>query len=105
MIYTKITKLSELVINLILLNYVYLITFFFQDHALVLHSIIGWNSTVGAWARVEGTPCDPNPNKPFAKMENVPLFNNNGRLNPSITVLGMWQFLLSVIYCEVQKIE
>lgn len=59
-----------------------------QDHALVLHSIIGWNSTVGAWARVEGTPCDPNPNKPFAKMENVPLFNNNGRLNPSITVLG-----------------
>lgn len=59
-----------------------------HDHALVLHSIVGWNSTVGAWARVEGTPCDPNPNKPFAKMENVPLFNNNGRLNPSITVLG-----------------
>lgn len=59
-----------------------------HDHALVLNSIIGWNSTVGAWARVEGTPCDPNPNKPFAKMENVPLFNNNGRLNPSITVLG-----------------
>lgn len=59
-----------------------------QDHTLILHSIIGWNSTVGAWARVEGTPCDPNPNKPFAKMENVPLFNHNGRLNPSITVLG-----------------
>ncbi|XP_054708269.1 mannose-1-phosphate guanyltransferase alpha-A-like [Uloborus diversus] len=59
-----------------------------QDHALVLHSIIGWNSTVGTWARVEGTPCDPNPNKLFAKMENVPLFNNSGRLNPSITVLG-----------------
>ncbi|KFM73934.1 Mannose-1-phosphate guanyltransferase alpha-B, partial [Stegodyphus mimosarum] len=59
-----------------------------MDHALVLHSIIGWNSTVGSWARVEGTPCDPNPNKPFAKMENVPLFNSSGRLNPSITVLG-----------------
>ncbi|GFY44904.1 mannose-1-phosphate guanyltransferase alpha-B [Trichonephila inaurata madagascariensis] len=59
-----------------------------HDHTLVLHSIIGWNSTVGTWARVEGTPCDPNPNKPFAKMENVPLFNNNGHLNPSITVLG-----------------
>ncbi|GBM01362.1 Mannose-1-phosphate guanyltransferase alpha [Araneus ventricosus] len=59
-----------------------------HDHALVLHSIIGWNSIVGTWARVEGTPCDPNPNKPFAKMENVPLFNNNGHLNPSITVLG-----------------
>lgn len=54
----------------------------------MLHSIIGWNSTVGSWARIEGTPCDPNPNKPFAKMENVPLFNSNGHLNPSITVLG-----------------
>lgn len=59
-----------------------------QDQVLILHSIIGWNSTVGAWTRIEGTPCDPNPNKPFAKMENVPLFNNDGRLNPSITVLG-----------------
>jgi len=43
---------------------------------------------VGEWARVEGTPCDPNPNKPFAKMENLPLFNMNGKLNPSITILG-----------------
>ncbi|XP_076304587.1 mannose-1-phosphate guanylyltransferase regulatory subunit alpha-B-like isoform X5 [Tachypleus tridentatus] len=59
-----------------------------QDHTLVLHSIVGWNSVVGCWSRVEGTPCDPNPNKPFAKMENVPLFNSNGRLNPSITILG-----------------
>ncbi|XP_064466398.1 mannose-1-phosphate guanyltransferase alpha-A-like [Ornithodoros turicata] len=57
-------------------------------HSLVLHSIVGWNSTVGTWTRVEGTPCDPNPNRPFAKMENVPLFNTDGRLNPSITVLG-----------------
>lgn len=59
-----------------------------NDHSLVLHSIVGWNSTVGTWTRVEGTPCDPNPNRPFAKMENVPLFNTDGRLNPSITVLG-----------------
>lgn len=59
-----------------------------QDHSCVLYSIIGWNSTVGVWSRVEGTPCDPNPNKPFAKMENVPLFNEDGRLNPSITILG-----------------
>lgn len=43
---------------------------------------------MGEWARVEGTPCDPNPNKPFAKMENLPLFNVNGKLNPSITILG-----------------
>jgi mannose-1-phosphate guanylyltransferase len=59
-----------------------------QDHACILYSIIGWSSVIGAWSRVEGTPCDPNPNKPFAKMENVPLFNNDGRLNPSITILG-----------------
>lgn len=43
---------------------------------------------MGKWSRVEGTPCDPNPNKPFAKMDNPPLFNLDGRLNPSITILG-----------------
>ncbi|XP_066140801.1 mannose-1-phosphate guanyltransferase alpha [Euwallacea fornicatus] len=59
-----------------------------EERSLVLHSIIGRNSTVGKWARVEGTPCDPDPNKPFAKMENPRLFNNDGRLNPSITILG-----------------
>jgi mannose-1-phosphate guanylyltransferase len=53
-----------------------------------LHSIIGRNSRIGTWARVEGTPSDPDPNKAFAKMENPPLFNNDGRLNPSITILG-----------------
>ncbi|KAG8231512.1 hypothetical protein J437_LFUL011550 [Ladona fulva] len=59
-----------------------------SDHSLVLYSVLGSGSTVGAWARVEGTPCDPNPDKPFAKMENAPLFNSDGRLNPSITILG-----------------
>ncbi|EFN63031.1 Mannose-1-phosphate guanyltransferase alpha [Camponotus floridanus] len=59
-----------------------------QAHSLILHSIIGTGTNVGEWARVEGTPCDPNPNKPFAKMENLPLFNVNGKLNPSITILG-----------------
>ncbi|PNF35588.1 Mannose-1-phosphate guanyltransferase alpha-A [Cryptotermes secundus] len=58
------------------------------DHSLVLHSIVGRGSHVGQWTRVEGTPCDPNPNKPFAKMDNPPLFNSDGRLNPSITILG-----------------
>lgn len=52
------------------------------------HSVVGWNSTIGAWTRLEGTPCDPNPNKPFAKMDNVPLFNTEGKMNPSITILG-----------------
>nr|CAD7603122.1 unnamed protein product [Timema genevievae] len=59
-----------------------------SDHSLVLHSIVGRDSQVGQWTRVEGTPCDPNPNKPFAKMDNPPLFNSDGRLNPSITILG-----------------
>ena len=59
-----------------------------QSHSIVLHSIVGKGSYVGEWARIEGTPCDPNPNKPFAKMENLPLFNVNGKLNPSITILG-----------------
>jgi len=58
------------------------------EHSLVIYSVIGWNSTVGDWSRVEGTPEDPNPNKPFAKMENNPLFNVGGQLNPSITILG-----------------
>lgn len=59
-----------------------------EERSLILHSIIGRNSRVGKWARVEGTPSDPDPNKPFAKMENPRLFNNDGRLNPSITILG-----------------
>lgn len=58
------------------------------EHSLVIYSVIGWDSSVGNWARVEGTPDDPNPNKPFAKMENSPLFNMGGQLNPSITILG-----------------
>jgi len=58
------------------------------DHSLILYSIVGSNSEIGCWTRVEGTPCDPNPDKPFAKMENAPLFNDDGRLNPSITILG-----------------
>lgn len=58
------------------------------DHSLILYSIVGRGTKVGEWTRVEGTPCDPNPNKPFAKMDNLPLFNSSGKLNPSITVLG-----------------
>lgn len=58
------------------------------DHSLIIYSVIGWSSIVGDWSRVEGTPDDPDPNKPFAKMENNPLFNNSGQLNPSITILG-----------------
>ena len=45
---------------------------------------------MGRWARIEGTPNDPNPNKAFAKVDIPDLFNADGRLNPSITVLGEW---------------
>jgi mannose-1-phosphate guanylyltransferase len=54
----------------------------------VLYTVIGMNAKIGSWTRVEGTPNDPNPNKPFAKMENLPLFNIDGKLNPSITIVG-----------------
>ncbi|XP_052234377.1 mannose-1-phosphate guanyltransferase alpha-A-like isoform X2 [Dreissena polymorpha] len=59
-----------------------------QDHCCILDSIIGWNSTIGDWTRIEGTPNDPNPNKPFAKMEAISTFTFDGKLNPSITVIG-----------------
>ncbi|KAG8000758.1 Mannose-1-phosphate guanyltransferase alpha-A [Nibea albiflora] len=39
------------------------------DHCCVLNSIVGWDSTIGKWARVEGTPSDPNPNDPYAKID------------------------------------
>ncbi|XP_066520876.1 mannose-1-phosphate guanyltransferase alpha-B [Hoplias malabaricus] len=58
-----------------------------QDHCCVLNSIVGWDSTIGKWARVEGTPSDPNPNDPFAKIDSETLFKDGG-LTPSITILG-----------------
>ena len=61
-------------------------------NSLVMHAVIGMNSKVGDWTRVEGTPNDPNPNKPFAKTDNHPLFNQEGKLNPSITIVGKFFF-------------
>lgn len=61
-----------------------------QNHSCVLYSIIGWNSTIGSWVRIEGTPSDPDPNKAYAKIDHQSLFTN-GTLNPSITIIG--QFL------------
>ncbi|RXM29514.1 Mannose-1-phosphate guanyltransferase alpha-A [Acipenser ruthenus] len=58
-----------------------------QDHSCVLNSIVGWDSTIGKWARVEGTPSDPNPNDPYAKIDSETLFRE-GKLTPSITILG-----------------
>ncbi|CAD6184180.1 unnamed protein product [Caenorhabditis auriculariae] len=59
-----------------------------EENACVLHSVVGWRSVVGKWSRIEGIPLEPNPNLPFAKMENKPLFMDDGRLTPSLTILG-----------------
>jgi mannose-1-phosphate guanylyltransferase len=59
-----------------------------EDHTLILHSIIGRASKIGKWARIEGTQTDPDPNKQFTKMENKAIFNKDGKLNPSVTILG-----------------
>ena len=56
-----------------------------------MHTVIGKDAKVGGWTRVEGTPNDPNPNKPYTKMDNTPLFNQEGKLNPSITIVGKQQ--------------
>jgi len=58
------------------------------DHCCILYAIIGWGAIVGSYCRVEGTPVDPDPNKPFAKIDCKTLFNEEGQLNPSITILG-----------------
>ena len=62
-----------------------------------MYAVIGMNSKIGDWARVEGTPNDPNPNKPFAKTDNNPLFNQEGKLNPSITIVGKYFLIFSNI--------
>lgn len=57
-----------------------------------MHSIIGRRAKIGSWCRIEGssTSSDINPNVAFAKITpQLPLFNAlDGRLNPSITILG-----------------
>lgn len=71
-----------------------------QDHTCVLNTIVGWDSTIGRWARVEGTPSDPNPNDPYAKIDSETLFRD-GRLTPSITILGKYiPALHQVLQCE-----
>lgn len=40
------------------------------------------------WSRVEGSRCDPNPNEEFARPDGESLFGRNGKLTPSITILG-----------------
>ena len=62
--------------------------FFIQDHCCILYSIIGWNCSIGMWSRVEGSRCDPNPNEEFSRPDGESLFGEDGKLTPSITILG-----------------
>uniref|UniRef100_A0A673Y683 GDP-mannose pyrophosphorylase Aa n=1 Tax=Salmo trutta TaxID=8032 RepID=A0A673Y683_SALTR len=48
-----------------------------QDHSCVLNCIVGWDSTIGKWARVEGTPSDPNPNDPYEWVTNCLIMSGN----------------------------
>jgi mannose-1-phosphate guanylyltransferase len=59
-----------------------------HKHSIILCSIVGWDCNIGSWARIEGRPGEPDPNQRFAKVQNPPLFNPDGKLNPSICVLG-----------------
>ena len=57
-------------------------------HCCVINSIIGWDTTVGTWARVEGNAVGVNPNDPTTHEATQPLFSADGRLAPTITVVG-----------------
>ncbi|CAG5105993.1 Oidioi.mRNA.OKI2018_I69.chr1.g2633.t1.cds [Oikopleura dioica] len=64
-----------------------------KEHTLIMDSVIGWNSEIGKWCRIEGTPPAVNPDKPFARLESDRLFDSSGRLIPSSTILGKNTFL------------
>lgn len=57
-------------------------------HCFVLNSIIDRGSRVGAWSRVEGAPVAASPDDPATSVPSKPLFNSDGRLEPSITIVG-----------------
>ena len=49
---------------------------------------MGWNCSLGMWARVEGLPVNADPNDPSTHIGQKAIFNDKGQLEPSITVLG-----------------
>ncbi|EDQ87353.1 uncharacterized protein MONBRDRAFT_33433 [Monosiga brevicollis MX1] len=58
------------------------------EQSCAFNSVIGWNSTLGRWARVEGLPVTADPNDPSTHISQPPIFNTDGKLEPSIAVLG-----------------
>ncbi|EGD75451.1 hypothetical protein PTSG_06524 [Salpingoeca rosetta] len=59
-----------------------------EKNACILNSIIGWSSVVRAWSRVEGSPVGADPNNPSTHIMQKALFNQEGKLEPNISVLG-----------------
>jgi len=59
-----------------------------KAHCCILNSIIGWYSIVGEWSRVEGTATKLDPNSPHATTDNFRLFDNDGKLRATVTILG-----------------
>lgn len=59
-----------------------------EKHSCILYCVIGWNCHVGSWSRVEGLPNSPDPNDPNSKPRSDTLFDTEGRLLPSTTILG-----------------
>lgn len=51
-----------------------------KDNACIIDSIIGWNSTIGTWSRVEGSPVPTNFEDEF--------ITQNGVKKPSVTILS-----------------
>ena len=60
----------------------------FLEHAVILDAVIGWESNIGCWSRVEGTLPKINPNMPHARVESDRLFDDKGRFIPQCSVLG-----------------
>jgi len=59
-----------------------------DSQSCVLNSVVGWNSYVGKWSRIEGLPVDVDPNDPSTHLQQKPLFDSEGKLEPNITILG-----------------
>lgn len=64
-----------------------------KDNACVIDSIVGWNSTIGTWSRVEGSPVSSNFEDEFITV--------NGVKKPSVTILSklcVSYYLVSLLF-------